>query len=146
MRELLQGFIVTLRSPRAGLRLPVIRQFVKFSIVGTLNTVASTIVYTTSTRALRLDPLVANALAFLVAVTISFFLNKHWTFRDPQPQYLRQYSRFFTVSAIGLVTSETIILVLHKLLGLHDLIAFFSAIAVVLFWNFNANRAWTFPH
>ena len=125
---------------------PGLRQFVKFSIVGVVNTIASASVYTFGTRILKLDPLVANGLAFVVAVTISFFLNKRWTFRDRRQASVGQYSKFFTVAIIGFGLSEIIILWLHHILQVHDLIAFAIATVVVLFWNFGVNRWWTFRH
>lgn len=123
---------------------PVIKQFAKFLIVGTVNTAASVSIYLLMTRPVNLDPLIANAIAFVVAVTVSYNLNKRWTFRDQQRAFVRQYSRFFMFSLVGLGISEAIIYGLHNVLGLHDLIAFFSAVAVVVFWNFGSNKLWTF--
>ncbi len=145
MKEFLDGLLTAVRSPRAASQLPVMRQFVKFSLVGTINTLVSTAVYTLATRPFGLDPLIGNALAFVVAVTVSFFLNKFWTFGNWERRYARQYSRFFTISGVGFLTSELVIILLHKIGGLHDFIAFFFAIAIGLLWNFNANRSWTFP-
>ncbi|MBI4426498.1 MAG: GtrA family protein [Candidatus Kerfeldbacteria bacterium] len=144
MKELLAGLFTMARSPRRGWRLTVVRQFIKFSIVGVVNTLTSSAVYLLMTRPVGLDPLVGNAIAFAVAVTVSFTLNKLWTFRDRSPDYHRQYALFFVISGVGFVSSETIIFVLHKLLGLHDLAAFAAAVITVMFWNFSANRAWTF--
>lgn len=125
-------------------RRPVIKQFVKFAMVGTINTATSLSVYLLLTRMASLDPLVANAGAFIVAVTVSFFLNKNWTFRDQQRAFAKQYSRFFSVSLVGLILSEGIIYVLHKVMSIHDLAAFFVAVGIVMFWNFTANKLWTF--
>lgn len=144
MRELFQGLLTTVRSPRQGLEKPVVRQFAKFSLVGTANTVTSFAVYLLATRIAQMDPLVANALAFLIAVSISFLLNKHWTFRDRGRRYLSQYIQFFSVSIVGFGISETVLFVLHKLLGLHDILAYLVAVAGGLLWNFNVNRTWTF--
>lgn len=145
MKEFIQGVLTVFRSPRAASQLPVIRQFVKFSVVGTVNTFVSTFVYTLATRPFGLDPLIGNAIAFAAAVTLSFFLNKFWTFSNRERRYVWQYSRFFTVSGIGFLISESVIVLLHTILGIHDFIAFFTAVAVGLLWNFNANRSWTFP-
>ncbi|MBI4089780.1 MAG: GtrA family protein [Candidatus Kerfeldbacteria bacterium] len=144
MKDLLQGLYTTARSPRSGLQLPVVRQFIKFSMVGVVNTLTSSSVYLVATRPLGLDPLVGNAIAFAAAVTVSFSLNKLWTFRDRSRALRRQYSLFFLISGVGFLCSETIIFVLHTWLGFHDLLAFGTAVVVVLFWNFGANRAWTF--
>ena len=125
-------------------RRPLLVQFVKFSLIGVINTVVSFTAYTFFTRVIKLDPLVANAIAFVMAVSISYVLNKNWTFRDRGRVTVNQYSRFFTISGIGFGLSEVIILVVHHLLDIHDFIAFTVATVIVLFWNFFANRFWTF--
>ncbi len=123
---------------------PAVKQFVKFSLVGVVNTATSVSVYLVMSRPAGLDPLIANAIAFMLAVTVSYNLNKRWTFRDQQRAFVRQYSRFFLISLIGLGLSEVIIYAVHRALGVHDLIAFFTAVGVVMFWNFLANKFWTF--
>lgn len=144
MKELISGFITTARSPREGLRLRVIRQFMKFSSVGVLNTLTSASVYELMKKLFGLPPLSANAFAFFAGVTVSYFLNKRWTFRVVGGRHAVLYSRFFAVNIGGFLISEGVIFILHNLFGLHDRIAFFSSVAVVVFWNFNVNRAWTF--
>lgn len=145
MKDLISGLILTVRSPRTGLRLAVVRQFLKFGAVGIVNTITSVAVYSFVSRPLHQDPLIANAAAFVVAVTVSYRLNKSWTFAENTPASLRQYSQFVSVSAVGLVLSETIVFFMHRVLRLHDFIAFFTAVGVVMFWNFSANRHWIFP-
>ena len=144
MSELIRRLIVTFRNPRAGFQLTVVRQFVKFCMVGVINTVVSFSVYTVLTRYASLDPLVANGIAFVIAVTTSFTFNKQWTFNDRGAVRLTQYYRFFSISVVGLLLSESIMFILHKLFLVHDMVAFASAVVVVMFWNFSANRAWTF--
>jgi len=144
MRDLVKGMVVTARSPRQGAQLPVIRQFVKFSMVGVVNTVTSFSVYEAAKHYLGLVPLTANALAFCVGVTVSYLLNKRWTFRNTSRRHHELYARFFLINIGGLLISETVIYLVHNYLGFHDRLAFASSVVVVVFWNFNANRAWTF--
>lgn len=121
-----------------------LRQFVKFGLVGVINTITSASVYLAATRLADIHPLVANAMAFVVAVTVSFILNKRWTFRNIDTAYTRQYSQFFLVSAAGFGWSEILIWFIHVRLGYSDLLAFGLAVLIVMFWNFGMNRAWTF--
>ena len=142
--KILQNMLVRIISHPFVQRRPLLVQFVKFSLIGVINTVVSFTAYTFFTRVIKLDPLVANAIAFVMAVSISYVLNKNWTFRDRGRVTVNQYSRFFTISGIGFGLSEVIILVVHHLLDIHDFIAFTVATVIVLFWNFFANRFWTF--
>lgn len=46
--------------------------------------------------------MVARLLSFLAAVSVTFILNKYWTFRDAAPApFLVQYFRFFAANSIG---------------------------------------------
>ncbi len=141
---MVQRLVHRVRSHPFIHRRPGLRQFIKFAMVGVINTLTSVSFYLLLTRWVGWDPLIANAGAFVVAVTVSFILNKSWTFRDQHRAYARQYAKFFTVNLIGLGLSESIIYLLHHQLGLHDLVAFFMAVTIVVFWNFFANKFWTF--
>ncbi len=119
-------------------------QFGTFAAVGVVNTAISFSTYAAGTRLGHLDPLVANIVAFAIAVTASFFLNRRFTFRGHTGRLHHQYGKFFLVNLVGLGLSETIIAVVHKAWGVNDILAFGIAVVVVLFWNFGANRAWAF--
>ncbi len=122
----------------------VARQFIKFAMVGVVNTSTSFTIYYLTTRLLGVPPLAANAVAFIFAVTVSYLLNKRWTFRDTRRASARQYSKFVSINIVGLILSELIIAVLHHGLGWNDILAFFGAVLIVMFWNFGANKLWTF--
>lgn len=122
----------------------VARQFIKFAMVGVVNTSTSFTIYFVVTRLFGIPPLVANAAAFIVAVSVSYTLNKRWTFRDPRRASAGQYSRFVIINIVGLALSELIIAALHHGLGWNDIVAFFGAVVIVMFWNFGANKLWTF--
>ncbi len=144
MKELVHGLYRTVRNPRQGFQLAVVRQFIKFSIVGVVNTINSSVVYWIATRPFHIKPLIANAISFTIATSLSYLLNKTWTFRDAAARSTRQYSLFYLINLVGFVISETMLYILHIRLGVHDFIAFMSGVVIAMFWNFNANRAWTF--
>ncbi len=123
---------------------PLIHQFSRFAIVGVINTGVSFGTYILATRPLHIHPLVGNVIAFVVAVTVSFVLNRRYTFRHHHGRAHHQYGKFLAVNLVGLGLSELIIAVLHIAWGVHDFIAFAVAVVLVLFWNFWANRQWTF--
>lgn len=91
---------------------------------------------------------------FLIAVSNGFFWNSRWTFRQSDPsQRTRQYGKFFLVNVVGLVLNQFILwLVLRFLaqgrkaseLTWEPMGAFAVAVGIVVFWNFSANKFWTF--
>lgn len=109
------------------------------------------------------DVQIAVTLAFLVAVTNGFVWNSRWTFRageegDAPVDARKQYAQFVLVNLIGLALNVLIVTVVLTLLpgghtpgghatGLqkyNPLIAKLFATAIVVFWNFLANKYWTF--
>lgn len=131
-------------TPRQVMQHPTFRQFIKFGLVGVLNTLTNTLVYLAGTRGLKFTPLSANAVAFVVAVTLSFTLNRRWTFRSTDVDIRQQYVKFMIVSLFGFGWAELIIYVGHYVLGWHDLVAYAASVILVLFWNFFFNKFWTF--
>ncbi len=124
---------------------PTLRQFIKFGLVGASNTVLDFGVYLALTRWLDLHYLIANLIAFSLAASSSFILNKYWTFRDNRLDGLTfQYIKFLIVSTVGAFLTEFTLFALVHFAGIHDIIGKVTAIAVVTFWNFFANKHWTF--
>jgi putative flippase GtrA len=125
------------------------RQFTKFVIVGFSNVAVDFLVYLFLTRRFdwwRENYLLANAFAFMVAVTWSFFWNRWWTFKNHESsaKLHHQYYKFLTVSAIGLGWTELILFITVDKFDWFDLYGKFLAIFLVTFWNFTLNRWWTF--
>lgn len=103
---------------------------------------------------LRLYVQLAALIAFLFAVTNGFIWNSKWTFRQRDAALRRvQYLKFVMVNVVGLVLNQIIVFIVTGALtagrpqhekGLAPLIAFAVATGIVVFWNFLANKYWTF--
>lgn len=134
---------------------PGVRQFIKFCIVGsssfTIDFGLSFILHYYG----RLSVEVANTISFTLAVTNGFFWNRRWTFRAVGLRRQReQYAMFFAVNVIGLILNVSIVKAVifietHTWLDQQPskpvfLAAKLAATAIVVFWNFFANKHWTF--
>ena len=123
------------------------KQFIKFVIVGSVNTAIDFFIYFSLTRGtdfFEQHLLSANIIAFSIAATNSFFWNKKWTFRDQGKNYHVQYSKFLIVSIGGLILSQGIFVIGVHYLKISDIITKLAAVAIVTFWNFALNKWWTF--
>jgi putative flippase GtrA len=126
-------------------------RFSRFLSVGAVGTVLDFSLLTLFNLA-GLSLLFANSLSFLVGLANNFIWNRLWTFGDSvQLDWRAQLAKFTTVSLIGLALSNAILLSLESQLGImlgHPewgyLPAKMIATAAVLFWNYFANRIWTF--
>ena len=86
----------------------------------------------------------ANAVAFLLTVIWSFTFNRFWTFKVRGAFSTKQYSKFLLVSCVGLTLSSGLLYIAVDRLGLFDILAKFLVAIIVMMWNFNANKFWTF--
>lgn len=125
-------------------QVPIVRQFSKFAMVGAVNFTTHLSIYLVLTREFHLAIAAANPVAFTVAVTVSFLLNRRWTFRVATGNHRAQYAKFVLVNVAGLGINQAILLTLVHAAHLHDVVAFVLAVGVVMFWNFFVNRHWTF--
>ncbi|MFN2135854.1 MAG: GtrA family protein [Candidatus Promineifilaceae bacterium] len=114
----------------------------------------------TPEQALTLAPAFAGTISFVAAIISNFLWNRYWTYPDSRSKSTRrQFVMFFVVSLAGILIRIPIITFLHKpltsLLALVPTLEPYSArlgenaalavsVVVVMFWNFFANRYWTY--
>lgn len=108
----------------------------------------------------HLGPTIASAVSFVAAVCSNFLWNRHWTYPDSRSRSRRrQFTMFFIVSIVGVLIRTPIVFfmtpVFRSLVAgigplqayttrLADNLSLGVAVLVVLFWNFFANRHWTY--
>lgn len=133
-----------IRNNRYFLKYPALKQFTKFCLVGLSNTAIDFLVYLFLTRLFLVYFVLASVCSFLVAVTWSFIFNKYWTFRNEEKKIKKQYLQFLFINISGLILNTFILYTLVTYLNFYDILAKIIAVTVVGFWNFSANRYWTF--
>jgi putative flippase GtrA len=127
----------------------LIKQFLKFAVVGTIGAGVDFGILTALVELFHVNLYVANTVSFTAAVLSNYLWNSYWTFGDLPKQHGRQLVQFFIVSIIGLFINQAILYFFYDLVGLHVfrfgyLAAKALATIVVMFWNFAANKLWTF--
>jgi putative flippase GtrA len=103
-------------------------------------------------KSVGMNTLIAISLSFIVGTINNFSFNRTWTFKGGhKPALQRQLIQFTAVSVIGLLLNSILILALEASLGnwlnqpeLGYLPAKVIATGLVLFWNYFANKLWTF--
>ncbi len=145
-------------SLSAGARLigrPGVQQFIKFCLVGASSTVVDMSVLFLLTHAFAIGWVLAKIVSFTLGVTNGFFWNSRWTFNHINMSDARvRYAKFAAVNIVGLALSLVImkaIFVTHYHTWQHPapkgwvlMFAQLTAIPLVVFWNFFANKHWTF--
>ncbi len=102
------------------------------------------VAFTLFVNVLGVHHLVAAVLAFCVAVTNNFVLNRVWTFRGSEGHAGFQAARFLAVSVGALVINIAVLYALADVLGLGDIPAQAIAVATAMPFNFVGNKLWTF--
>jgi putative flippase GtrA len=123
-------------------RLLVIRQFIQFGTVGLAGFVTDTsVVY-----ALRgsVGLYVAGAIAYVVAVTVTWGLNRIWTFRGlgGGPMH-RQWALFLAANGMGFVLNRGtyfILVTVSPLCVQYPVLAIFAGVVMGMFMNFHMSR------
>lgn len=132
-----------------------VRQLVKFGVVGASSTVVNFAVLNLMLILLHQNRYVSVTVAFLVSVVNGYVWNKRWTFRDVQAKAIHtQFTQFLLVNMVswGLdllfvrLISVPLETDLHVSMVKATNLAQLVATAVLVFWNFFANRLWTFKH
>ena len=128
-------------------------RFARFLTVGALGTFLDFGLLTVF-KLIGLPTLPANSLSFSAGVINNFTWNSRWTFADRRNERLRgraQFIQFLLVSLAGLAINNAIVLLLEAPLGAWIGNAAWGyapakmiATGVVVFWNYFANRNWTF--
>ena len=126
----------------------IVRQFVKYAIVGAINVVIQ-LAFFNGLRIAGVHRIPASTVAAVVTSITSFALNKVWSFRDSNASRVhRQYLRFslFTLVGLAIFTGafRLLLIPLEQYGRLGENAAFILAIPAAVVWNFTSYRRWTF--
>ncbi len=136
-------------------------RFLRFALVGVIGAVVDFGIFNLLATLLGVRPLLAQVVSFSMAVVSNFIWNRFWTYPDSRSKPVRrQIVQFTLISVVGLLIRTPLFAFLEP-----NLIRLFSgilpagsispvfaghnvslaiAIVVVMFWNFIANRFWTY--
>jgi putative flippase GtrA len=121
-------------------------QLVRFSLVGAWGYIINLVVFSALVEGAGLHYLPSATLAFCVAVTNNFLLNRHWTFRARQGRVALQASRFFTVSLIALAFNLLLLHLFVSVIGAPEVAAQAGAVLAATPVNFIGNKLWSFSN
>jgi putative flippase GtrA len=119
-------------------------QLVRFSLVGGSGYVVNLAVYSTLVVALDVHYVIAAVIAFCVAVTNNFMLNRRWTFKATDGSVTFQAPRFLIVSLCALGLNLIVLELLVGALDVHKVVAQAAAILAATPVNFVGNKLWSF--
>jgi len=122
---------------------PAFLQFLRFGVVGIAASATHIAVALLLIEQAKLDVMAANALAFLIAVIVSYAGNHAWTFRR-EGRHGTYFPRFLATSLAGLFLNQAIVFVAVRLFGLGYLAAILIVVATVPLLTFIVSKLWAF--
>jgi putative flippase GtrA len=128
----------------------LVRELMKFGVVGGVAFVVDVGLFNLLLHATD-KPLTSKTISTVVATTVAYLGNRHWTFRRRSRSGVRrEYTLFFLLNGVGLVIALACLATSHYLLGFTGRLADNIAANVVglalgtafRFWSY---RRWVFP-
>ena len=119
-------------------------QLLRFVCVGGTGTVLNLAVFWLLAVGLDVHHLVAATVAFLVAVTNNFWLNRHWTFGAKDGHAGFQAARFFAVSVFAFAIQLSVLELFITDFGAPKLLAQAVSLVIATPFNFLGNKMWSF--
>lgn len=136
-------------------------RFLKFSFVGMTGTIVDFGIMNLMRLVLNVPLVWAQVVSFICAVTNNFLWNRYWTYPKSRSRPVtKQLIQFFIINAVGILIRTPLVpwfnnLILTLLnnfevsLPIENMVvsqnlALAASIFIVTFWNFFANRYWTY--
>ena len=122
-------------------------QFIKFGMVGALNTVLSYVITNGCYYILHWHEQVSNIIAFMITVFISFLLNGKFVFNKNEEKrsfwksLLKVYASY---SITGLFLTAGLLYIEEQVFGIPHYIATFMNLVVTIPINFLLNKFWAY--
>ncbi len=143
--------IQNIRSTDPGRLTRELHRFARFGIVGATGFLVDFGILNLLLFVAGFAPWLANTCSFSIAVSHTFTWNRIWTFPESRRRpIVHQLVQFFVVNLVGLGINQAVFLGSNAVLWQKVAIdatawnlAKATASGVALFWNFGANRVWT---
>jgi len=127
---------------------PAVLQFIKFGMVGAVNTVLSYLITNGCYYLLRLHEQLSNLISFLITVLISYLLNSRFVFREKeenkQPWYLALAKVYASYAFTELILMGILLFIQERILEIPHYIATLVNLCVTVPLNFVLNKFWAY--
>ena len=119
------------------------KQFLAFCTIGFVNTAVDFIVFFMAIALLSADTIVANILAWFVAVQLSYVMNSRFTFREDSHQLnFKDLAKFMLSGIVGLIVATASLLFLNQFMDL--MLTKLLSILIGLLCNFTLAKYFVF--
>lgn len=120
-----------------------INKFIKFGLVGVLNTLINWIIFALL-NFVGVYYIIANIIAYAVATVNSYIWNSKWVFKYNGKDKKETTVRFVILNLLGLALNTAILYFLVDMLLFNKLAGLVITTAIVMVINYLLNKIWVF--
>lgn len=127
------------------------KDFVKhitlYLISGVLTTVVNYFIYFLLTWGFNVNYLVANAIAWIIAVLVAYITNKVWVFKsksDSAIEYLSEFVKFVIARLSSGITDMVLMFVMVSVMGINQSVSKILVSVIVVVLNYYLSKKFVF--
>ena len=121
----------------------ILKQFIKFGLVGVSNTLISLGIYYLL-YFLGAHYLIANTVGFIISVFNAYYWNNKYVFEKTQDGHLKPFMKTFLAYGTTFLLSTVLLFVLVQCAGVSEIMAPIICLVVTTPINFFVNKFWAF--
>ena len=118
-------------------------RFVKFGMVGVLNTLVNWIIFFILNR-LGMYYIFSNVIAYSISTIHSYLWNTLWVFKYKDKASTDTTFKFVTLNVVGLLLNTAILYILVDLFNLNKMLGLIITTIIIMFINYAVNKIWVF--
>lgn len=118
-------------------------RFIKFGLVGVLNTLINWILFILL-NSIGVYYIISNIIAYSISTLNSYLWNSKWVFKYSGDNIKETSFKFIVLNIIGLTLNTIILYLLVDIAGLNKLIALVITTGIVMILNYFINKLWVF--
>lgn len=123
------------------------RETITYAIAGVLTTVVNYFSYYLFCRIIGIETLIANVIAWVIAVVFAYIINDKWVFRSLKVSIrneIEKIIKFFGARIFSLIVEEVGLILFVSILGWNDLIVKAALAVVVIIMNYFFSKLFIF--
>ena len=114
----------------------LIKQILRFGVVGGLAFVIDYVVLYVLTDIFHIYYLISSCISFTVSVIFNYILSIKWVFDVNKKQDMHEFIVFIILSVIGLIINSIIMYIMVDIISVHYMISKLLATLIVMVYNF----------
>lgn len=118
-------------------------QFIKFSMVGAINTITSLLIYYVMIY-FNVNYMISIIVSYVLSSTIGYILNKYFVFHDRAGGTKKSILKYYIVYGSALLLNITLMYILVDLLSVPKVISPVIVLCFIIPYNFILSKHWTF--